>query len=99
MAGSEQRLGVAVGESRDEFELAAERLDVALERRHAHVVLALDPRHVRAARTELRGDLLLRDAAALAQLVERDLEFDGALDRLDAFAVRWAAAAQRRRRW
>ena len=69
-AGAEQGVGVAIGEvSVRVSQLSAEGLDVALERRHPYVVLAFDPRHVRAAGSELGRDLLLGDAAAFAELV------------------------------
>lgn len=67
---------LSVREAHGDLELAADRSDVPLQRGHAHFVLAFDPRDVRAARGEFGRDLLLRDAAPLTQLVERDVELE-----------------------
>ena len=64
--GTQDREALTVGKAHGDFEFATDRCDVALQRGHAHVVLAFDPRDVWAARRELGRDLLLGDVAAFA---------------------------------
>src|SRR2546425_32217 len=74
----------AVGESGDNLQLAAHRLDESPQRAHVHVRPVLDLRDLWLRCTELLRELLLRKLPSTTQLVERHFGEELALSRLDS---------------